>query len=159
VREDYSADGKAWESFPHDHARSRAYRWSEDGLGGVCDLEQRLGLALAFWNGRDPLLKERIFDRLRFSDGSTVPLRARSMVGLLPIFAAVELGASLWDGLPDFQRALREGRASGAGADRARRGRDRRAPPSRERVIEMLRFVAETRAEASVVGSVSGVGT
>ncbi len=61
VREDYSADGQAWNSFPHDHARSRAYRFSEDGLAGVCDLEQRLCLALAFWNGRDPILKERIF--------------------------------------------------------------------------------------------------
>jgi hypothetical protein len=61
VREDYSADGDAWSSFPHDHARSRAYRWSEDGLGGICDDEQRLCLAFAFWNGRDPILKERIF--------------------------------------------------------------------------------------------------
>jgi hypothetical protein len=61
VREDYSADGRAWEYFPHAHARSRAYRWSEDGLAGICDLEQRMCLALAFWNGRDPYLKERIF--------------------------------------------------------------------------------------------------
>ena len=61
VREDYSADGTAWDSFPHEHARSRAYRWNEDGLAGVCDLEQRMCLALAFWNGRDPILKERIF--------------------------------------------------------------------------------------------------
>ncbi|MFI5316999.1 MAG: glucosidase [Myxococcota bacterium] len=61
VREDYSADGRAWEYFPHEHARSRAYRWSEDGLAGICDLEQRMCLALAFWNGRDPILKERIF--------------------------------------------------------------------------------------------------
>src|SRR5437667_6780232 len=61
VREDYSAEGRAWDYFPHDHARSRAYRWSEDGLAGMCDLEQRLCLALAFWNGRDPILKERIF--------------------------------------------------------------------------------------------------
>ena len=61
VREDYSEDGQAWESFPHDHARSRAYRWSEDGLGGVCDDAQILCLAFAFWNGRDPILKERIF--------------------------------------------------------------------------------------------------
>src|SRR6266436_3808462 len=61
VREDYSADGRAWEYLPHDHARSRAYRWSEDGLAGMCDLEQRLCFALAFWNGRDPILKERIF--------------------------------------------------------------------------------------------------
>src|SRR5262245_8720418 len=61
VREDYSPNGAAWEYLPHDHARSRAYRWSEDGLAGLCDLEQRLCLALAFWNGRDPILKERIF--------------------------------------------------------------------------------------------------
>ena len=61
VREDYSADGMAWEYFPHDHARSRAYRWSEDGLGAVCDRRQTLCFAWAFWNGRDPILKERIF--------------------------------------------------------------------------------------------------
>jgi hypothetical protein len=61
VREDYSATGEAWDSFPHDHARSRAYRWNEDGLAGICDDRQLLCLALAFWNGRDPILKERIF--------------------------------------------------------------------------------------------------
>jgi len=61
VREDYSADGEAWTSFPHDHARSRAYRWGEDGLAGFCDIEQRLCLGLAVWNGRDPILKERAF--------------------------------------------------------------------------------------------------
>jgi len=61
VREDYSADGSAWTYFPHDHARSRAYRWNEDGLAGICDDRQTLCLALAFWNGRDPILKERIF--------------------------------------------------------------------------------------------------
>ncbi|MDQ1289474.1 MAG: hypothetical protein QG622_3040 [Actinomycetota bacterium] len=61
VREDYSPDGSAWDSFPHDHARSRAYRWSEDGMAGVCDAGQRLCLALALWNGHDPILKERMF--------------------------------------------------------------------------------------------------
>lgn len=61
VREDYSAGGTAWEYFPHDHARARAYRWNEDGLGGICDHEQRLCLALALWNGQDPILKERAF--------------------------------------------------------------------------------------------------
>ena len=61
VREDYSADGEAWTYFPHDHARSRAYRWGEDGLAGFCDIEQRLCLGLALWNGRDPILKERAF--------------------------------------------------------------------------------------------------
>ena len=59
VREDYSADGEAWDYLPHDHARSRAYRWGEDGLAGFCDVEQRLCLGLALWNGRDPILKER----------------------------------------------------------------------------------------------------
>jgi hypothetical protein len=61
VREDYSDGGAAWDSFPHDHARSRAYRWSEDGLGGICDDQQYVCLAFAFWNGVDPILKERIF--------------------------------------------------------------------------------------------------
>jgi hypothetical protein len=61
VREDYSADGEAWAYLPHDHARSRAYRWGEDGLAGFCDVEQRLCLGLALWNGRDPILKERLF--------------------------------------------------------------------------------------------------
>ena len=61
VREDYSADGEAWTYFPHDHARSRAYRWGEDGLAGFCDVEQRLCLGLALWNGRDSILKERAY--------------------------------------------------------------------------------------------------
>src|SRR5512142_1117775 len=61
VREDYSPDGSAWEYFPHDHARSRAYRWSEDGLAGICDNQQRLCFALVLWNGQDPILKERLF--------------------------------------------------------------------------------------------------
>ncbi|MFI1681441.1 MGH1-like glycoside hydrolase domain-containing protein [Streptomyces sp. NPDC020607] len=61
VREDYSENGDAWSYFPHDHARSRAYRWGEDGLGGICDEKQRLCFALALWNGRDPILKERTF--------------------------------------------------------------------------------------------------
>jgi hypothetical protein len=61
VREDYSADGTAWNYFPHEQARSRAYRWGEDGLLGICDRECRLCFALALWNGRDPFLKERLF--------------------------------------------------------------------------------------------------
>jgi hypothetical protein len=61
VREDYSPDGKAWEYFPHEQARSRAYRWGEDGLLGISDNHQRLCFALALWNGRDPILKERLF--------------------------------------------------------------------------------------------------
>lgn len=61
VREDYSENGEAWEYFPHDHARSRAYRWNEDGLGGISDRNQYLCFAPAFWNGADPILKERYF--------------------------------------------------------------------------------------------------
>ncbi len=61
VREDYSEFGTAWEYVPHDHARSRAYRWGEDGLAGICDNHQRLCFALALWNGRDSILKERLF--------------------------------------------------------------------------------------------------
>jgi hypothetical protein len=61
VREDYSAHGTAWDDFPHDHARSRAYRWGEDGILGICDNHQRLCFAVALWNGRDPILKERYF--------------------------------------------------------------------------------------------------
>ena len=60
-REDYSADGDAWEYFTHDHARSRAYRWTEDGIAGISDNHQRLCFAFAFWNGADPILKERLF--------------------------------------------------------------------------------------------------
>ena len=61
VREDYSTHGEAWDYFPHDHARSRAYRWNEDGLAGICDESQHLCFALALWNGKDPILKERLF--------------------------------------------------------------------------------------------------
>ena len=61
VREDYSPHGTAWEAFPHDHARSRAYRWNEDGLAGISDRHQYICFAIALWNGRDPILKERIF--------------------------------------------------------------------------------------------------
>jgi hypothetical protein len=61
VREDYSADGNAWEYFPHDHARSRTYRWNEDGLAGISDRRQLICFAVALWNERDPILKERLF--------------------------------------------------------------------------------------------------
>jgi hypothetical protein len=61
VREDYSADGDAWSYFPYEHSRSRAYRWSEDGIAAICDSNQDMCLGLALWNGRDPHLKERMF--------------------------------------------------------------------------------------------------
>ena len=61
VREDYSADGDSWKYFPHEHARSRAYTWGEDGIAGICDRYQIMALSFAFWNGKDPILKERLF--------------------------------------------------------------------------------------------------
>lgn len=61
VREDYSADGSAWTYLPHDEARSRAYRWGEDGIAGICDRFQQLCFSVAMWNGKDPILKERLF--------------------------------------------------------------------------------------------------
>jgi len=61
VREDYSANGSAWDYFPHDHARSRAYRWNEDGIAGISDRHQKICFAIALWNRRDPILKERLF--------------------------------------------------------------------------------------------------
>src|ERR1700712_4662365 len=61
VREDYSADGSAWNYLPHDHARSRAYRWGEDGIAGISDDSQLLCFAVSMWNGNDPILKERFF--------------------------------------------------------------------------------------------------
>src|SRR6476659_84527 len=61
VREDYSAHGTAWEFLPHDHARSKAYRWNEDGLAGICDRHQYICFAVALWNRRDSILKERLF--------------------------------------------------------------------------------------------------
>src|SRR5450432_2419342 len=61
VREDYSKNGDAWNYFPHDHARSRVYRWGEDGLAGISDIFQNLCFSIALWNGKDPILKERLF--------------------------------------------------------------------------------------------------
>ena len=61
VREDYSRDGNAWDYFSHDQARSRAYRWGEDGIDGISDEKQRLCFAVALWNGADPIVKERLF--------------------------------------------------------------------------------------------------
>src|ERR1700710_2326813 len=61
VREDYSADGSAWSFLPHEWARSKAYRWGEDGMAGICDQSQKLCFSLALWNGVDPIIKERAF--------------------------------------------------------------------------------------------------
>ena len=61
VREDYSPHGSAWDYLPHDHARSKAYRWNEDGIAGICDRHQKICFAVALWNEKDAILKERIF--------------------------------------------------------------------------------------------------
>ena len=61
VREDYSKDGNAWDYFSHDQSRSRAYKWGEDGIAGISDDQQRLCFAIALWNLKDPILKERLF--------------------------------------------------------------------------------------------------
>ena len=79
VREDYSADGNAWDFFPHDHARMRAYRWSEDGIAGVSNRFQNVCLSLAFWNGRDAILKERLFG-LTNSQGAWVGRHAARLL-------------------------------------------------------------------------------
>ena len=81
MREDYSADGDAWRYFPYEQARSRAYRWNEDGLAGICDRQQHICFALALWNGRDPILKERLFG---LSGPAGQSRRGRQGVLLLP---------------------------------------------------------------------------
>src|SRR5208283_3252253 len=81
VREDYSANGTAWEFLPHDHARSKAYRWNEDGIAGICDRHQHICFALALWNEKDPFLKERLFG-LTGNEGNRGPEPAR--LHLLP---------------------------------------------------------------------------
>src|SRR5678810_858298 len=67
VREDYSAEGNAWNYFPFDHAHCRAYKWGEDGLAGISDLFQNLCFAVALWNGHDPILKERLFGPVSYT--------------------------------------------------------------------------------------------
>ena len=127
VREDYSADGKAWEYFPHDHARSRAYRWSEDGLAGVCDLEQRLCLALAFWNGRDPYPEGA---HLRLDRPRGQPRRGRQGVLVVPRRDADRLLAALALPLPaggvPLRAAARGERAPRPGGPGVRARRHRR---------------------------------
>ena len=81
VREDYSPDGSAWDYFPHDHARSKAYRWNEDGLMGISERRQHLCFALALWNGKDPILKERLFGLTRTAGQSR-----RGCQGILLLF-------------------------------------------------------------------------
>ena len=81
MREDYSDSGDAWNYFTHDQARSRAYRWGEDGLGGICDDRQVLCFALALWNGKDPILKERMFGPTPLVSASTSRVHERGGPG------------------------------------------------------------------------------
>ena len=126
VREDYSAAGDAWTFFPHDHARSRAYRWNEDGLAGFCNRFQNLCLAVALWNGRDPILKERL---LRPDGPGGQSRRGRQGVLLLPRWHADPLLHADALQVPAGRVPLRPpGRGEpAAGAHRARVRADRRA--------------------------------
>ena len=122
----------AWDYFPHDHARSRAYRWNEDGLAGICDRHQRICFALALWNGRDPILKERLFG-LTGNEGNhgedvkeyyfyldTTPTHSYMKVPLQVSAGGVPVRAS------SSTRTARRGRdAAGVRADRHRRLRRR----------------------------------
>ena len=94
VREDYSADGDAWASFPFDAARSRTYRWNEDGLAGFCDSDQTWCLALALWNGNDPILKERLFGLT-----NSLVIFGGMIMGLLTDFTT-----SIFERIPDLVR-------------------------------------------------------
>ena len=118
VREDYSADGEAWDYLPHDHARSRAYRWGEDGLAGFCDVEQRLCLGLALWNGQDPILKERA---VRPDRRAGQPRRGRQGVlvvpGRDPQPRLEPLALPLSAGRFPYAELIGENRARGAGTD------------------------------------------
>ena len=126
VREDYSQAGTAWEYFPHDHARSRAYRWSEDGLAGFCDIHQRLCLALALWNGRDPILKEGFGNIQKLAETPQLrgePGRERLLLSVARPARARSIAGSLCSaaGWSTFRRGCGR-RADRSGACRAPRG-------------------------------------
>ena len=84
VREDYSHDGNAWNYFSHDQSRSRAYRWGEDGLAGISDDKQQLCFAIALWNGRDPILKERLFGLTNSEVTTARTLRSITFISTAP---------------------------------------------------------------------------
>jgi hypothetical protein len=102
VREDYSADGSAWEYLLHEHARTRTYRWNEDGLAGISDSRQQLCFALALWNGHD----EFFCDVLHCGRGETRQIPLRSMVGLIPLFAVTTIEPAVLNALPEFKRHM-----------------------------------------------------
>ena len=125
VREDYSESGDAWDSFPHDHARSRAYRWNEDGMAGICDIRHDLCLALALWNGNDPILKERMFGLTgpQGNHGEDVKEYWWYLDGL-PSHALLQLALPLPAGRVPV-RAARRTTAAGPARPRARAARHR----------------------------------
>ena len=114
VREDYSANGDAWDYLPHDHARSRAYRWGEDGIGGFGDRDLRWCLALALWNGRDPILKERLFGltNAEGNHGEDVKELYYYLDGV-PSHAFMRMLYKYPQGAFPYQRLLDENRARG----------------------------------------------
>src|SRR5438105_1165826 len=105
VREDYSPDGDAWNFLPHDLARSKAYRWGEDGIAGICDRFQILVFAPAFWNGRDPILKERLFGLTPAEANNRGPEPAP--LHILPQLWFRNLWA--WDGKPAPEPVIQPG--------------------------------------------------
>src|SRR5215218_6210045 len=117
VREDYSAGGDAWNYFTHDQARSRAYRWGEDGLGGICDDRQILCFALALWNGRDPILKERLFG-LTNSEGNHGEDVKEYYFHLdsTPTHSYMKFLYKYPQAAYPYERLIRENRARGGGA-------------------------------------------
>ena len=127
VREDYSEHGTAWDYFPHDHARSRAYRWNEDGMAGICDDRQTFCFALALWNGEDPILKERMFG---LGGDERQPRRGRQGVLVVPGLHADPLLDALALPLPagrlPVRRPGRGQRAARPRRARVRAGRHRR---------------------------------
>ena len=145
VREDYSADGTAWEYFPHDHARSRAYRWGEDGIAGICDHHQRLCFALALWNGRDPILKERLFGLTGNEGNHGEDVKEYYFyLDSTPTHSYMKMPLQVPAGGVSLRAA---GRGERAGADRARAGvrADRHRRLRRASLLRRLRRVRQGR--------------
>ena len=181
VREDYSANGDSWNFFPHDHARSRAYRWNEDGIGGFCDDKQHICLAVALWNEKDPILKERMFglsnpqgnhgedvkEYYFFLDGTPT----HSYMKMLYKYPQVEypyddLVESQWPAQPvgarvrTVRRAARHvsGQSLLRRRDRVRQGRQRRPAVPYHGDQSRPRRRADSRAAASLVSQHLVVG-
>src|SRR5215204_1026650 len=117
VREDYSADGNAWGYFPHDHARARAYRWGEDGLAGLCDRYQVLCFSLALWNGRDSILKERLFGCVGSEANHGEDVKEYYFyLDSTPTHSYMKFLYKYPQGEYPYERLIRENRSRGAGA-------------------------------------------